>query len=589
MVLSDYIDINDDIEFYINVDSASLFLAVMAKVKTQLLLQFPIGDMNILECWLATIPAPVLDSNGYSIENETLMAFSDALLSLSGTILNVACTACQSTGMQELPNIISSLNDISSIMIDKLSEVLMNALGGEFTQVQLDRMLNTAAQRCPHSTSYIGDSVESALYELPGIDLFGSDSWEMMILAGIALLDTGLVITSMNLKDFVGNVDNALVAQDDLDILVDESSDVTLLDFTEGIVGLLLNETNSFLNKSVMLEDGGLDLGINEAIRSYLLNDDGSLVVSMNDVLYDDGQSRVSIDTARLYGLDTFSQLGVISAIGAQTLHSDFTLSELVVELDVTINMDMSYIASKLLNGTSAFIGGTSYDRSNERRLNISQSERITVKLTLKDLAVSISTLVALDADLIGEMSLSSLMYSDNILQCVLSTLYTNLNTTELSLDIGKVEPFAVDGFSSQTLHDVIMSTNTAIFEQYGDYISKAISSLVNDAGRNMMNDFANDMISADFECPSSIGDTSAQEYVDFRELLLSSEDALAAGGTGTKPYGDVVAKALNLINKELMKADNESGVLRINRYVMLLCIVWHQISIYTKNRLTLI
>lgn len=134
-----------------------MMLSSMTKIAESKFFGFPLRDLFNLNCWLATIPAPTLDSRG--IRNEGSAATA-GLVNLDATIGNVMvtaqCTNCSSPRMSELTALLSDpeaqeeTTDVANAFLGYVTDLL----GGNFVQVQLDRLLNDAALKCPHDPSY---------------------------------------------------------------------------------------------------------------------------------------------------------------------------------------------------------------------------------------------------------------------------------------------------------------------------------------------------------------------------------------------------------------------------------------------------
>ena len=135
----------------------STFVSTLTKVAEARLLSFPLRDIFDLNCWLALIPAPDLDSYGVHESGSELTASLSHLEGRIGQIVVKAkCTDCSSPRMIELTDLVSSTaarNETIDV-IGALLDYATRQRGEGFLQVQIDRVLNQAARKCPHSPTY---------------------------------------------------------------------------------------------------------------------------------------------------------------------------------------------------------------------------------------------------------------------------------------------------------------------------------------------------------------------------------------------------------------------------------------------------
>jgi hypothetical protein len=165
----------------------------MTKIAESSLLGFPLRDLFDLNCWAATIPAPALDSRGVRVDDSGLTAaLSDLEAHIGSLIVTASCTNCSSPRMNELTDLISSpaaRNETTNLANDLLDYVTQ-LIGGNFLQVQIDRALNEAARKCPHSPNYDPDATPLVYeaFETP------DTSYSTAYLALLGALSLALVI-----------------------------------------------------------------------------------------------------------------------------------------------------------------------------------------------------------------------------------------------------------------------------------------------------------------------------------------------------------------------------------------------------------
>jgi hypothetical protein len=153
---------------------------------------------------LATIPPPPLDAFGVRPDGiDRTAGLEDLIVSMKKMNLEINCMDCSSPGMEELAALWSSpesSEDITRAANDVLGYVA-DVLGGGLLQTELDRMLNDAAKRCPHSPEYSRD-FSSFTY-----DPFTTSTDEsqasfvimLMIVAGILVAILGVLVFVINM------------------------------------------------------------------------------------------------------------------------------------------------------------------------------------------------------------------------------------------------------------------------------------------------------------------------------------------------------------------------------------------------------
>jgi len=160
-------------------------------------------------------------------------------------------------------------------------------------------------------------------------------------------------------------------------------------------------------------------------------------------------------------------------------------------------------------------------------------------------------------------MQLGSVLHSNQILPCLLQTIY-GTEVTQLVASVGDISTPNMTGFISTGVDTVILNATNAVFQTLKPWILKTIPGFFQETVRQSVNNGLNDIVSKDVKCP----DPSLQgqeEFVDFRDLLLPSSDAAAAGATGKTPYGDMGAKLMQLVNENLLATNPKTGLSLIN------------------------
>ena len=162
---------------------------------------FPPRDLLDINCWLAAMPAPPLDSRGVKMSGTTSsLALADLAMVVAELKPEINCLSCTSPGIQELAELVSNpaaVDDVTEAA-NRVLEYVSQLLGGKFLQLQFDRLLNEAARRCPHSPLFEADP-KPIQYE-PLVDEPEDSSLKYIVTFGlivVALLVTVGVLVSV--------------------------------------------------------------------------------------------------------------------------------------------------------------------------------------------------------------------------------------------------------------------------------------------------------------------------------------------------------------------------------------------------------
>jgi Paraquat-inducible protein A len=148
---------HNDLDISLSLYRANAIVQALMQMTEERLFSFPLQDLLNLNCWLATMQAPELDARGVKTKGSiSSLALANVTVSLSELKPNITCTSCTSPGMYEIAELISApeaiedITEIANRMLDSITKLM----GGTFLQLQLDRLLNDAARKCPHSPLY---------------------------------------------------------------------------------------------------------------------------------------------------------------------------------------------------------------------------------------------------------------------------------------------------------------------------------------------------------------------------------------------------------------------------------------------------
>lgn len=149
--------IKNELDISLDMESANIGVAAMMKVVESRLFGFPIGDVFDINCWLATIAAPSLNKQGVRVAGtDPTAALAEVGVSFAKMNLNISCVECSSPGMIEVAELLATKEgqDDAADVVNTLLDFGTRLLSENFLQVQIDRILNDAARKCPHSPTY---------------------------------------------------------------------------------------------------------------------------------------------------------------------------------------------------------------------------------------------------------------------------------------------------------------------------------------------------------------------------------------------------------------------------------------------------
>ena len=324
---------------------------------------------------------------------------------------------------------------------------------------------------------------------------------------------------------------------------------IALLDFqnqrtaTGKWLNRMLEDAVAFVSKPA---DDGSDLNANVLLREHVL-EDGAFFVDVGDLQLFQGhdqltQTTIVLESVKVFGLDTLTTFEPLVDIGKHTIQNELSWASLTIELDVTIDIKPSTLEdSVILNPVSRSV----------------VEERVKIKFSVEDVNAVASILLAVDEEKLGSLRLGSLLNTDLLLPCFLSTLFA-LEISALSVEVGDVQPPTLQGFVSPGIDRVVSSSVDAAFLMYEDALLEAAPGFFQIAvreylNRNVVNKFLAEEDGGECSSPLDIS-ASKNGFIDFRDLLLSPDLALAAGGLGTQPYGDVVSTVVSNVQNAVSR-----------------------------------
>jgi Paraquat-inducible protein A len=181
----------NDLELTMDLHAVTLVVTAMLKVAADEFATFPLGSILNADCWLAKLPAPALDKYGFRDEGvDPSASLADLAASIAKLGFRTTCFECTSPGLRNFTT--AGSEDIDAVT-NRVLDYALDVIGGPYAQVQIDRALNNAARRCPHSAEYdpTFTATEYAAFEHDYNS--SSTSFLLMILMVIGILLVGLI------------------------------------------------------------------------------------------------------------------------------------------------------------------------------------------------------------------------------------------------------------------------------------------------------------------------------------------------------------------------------------------------------------
>ncbi len=307
------------------------------------------------------------------------------------------------------------------------------------------------------------------------------------------------------------------------------------------IIDLINDQLGAPVDDSNIFNEMEHDLGINEIIRSIILNEDGELIVNgtmlpNNGTLHDGedilSRSTLTTETIRIKGLDTITKFDPLQTIGQHTLSNHFGWHFLDVEIDMKVIIRPTDADGAVIDSDEIV------------------TEYISIDFGIDDLEVDFAMLLAVDEDAIQAIPLGAILTNSDQIGSCLGNAVKNVSVSLLSASAGNLDPPKVAGFISEGIDRVISSLVVAMFEMYEGAILDLMPNIFQITFRNMLNDVISstfNFTNATHHCGTEENETS--KYLNFPDLLLPKENATAVGGLGTEPYGPIGQTLYQVLN----------------------------------------
>jgi hypothetical protein len=194
------------------VEELRILLTLFAKISVNSLINFPLKDITNLQCWLATFPAPKLDSRGVRVyDDDASVLLTEFVAAVARVDLNVSCVQCTSPKVIELANLLSSSPSTQSATeaANEAFDLLSSLFEENFFQLTVDRALHDAPKKCPHMPDYDPEFSGTVYqdFDVEAADDSGSFflalfivSFVLLALVMIAVLTTKIIVRRRHRK-----------------------------------------------------------------------------------------------------------------------------------------------------------------------------------------------------------------------------------------------------------------------------------------------------------------------------------------------------------------------------------------------------
>lgn len=275
--------------------------------------------------------------------------------------------------------------------------------------------------------------------------------------------------------------------------------------------------------------DGRIDRNINVLVRNRLLDADGAFTLQPDQLSFlEKGgtlwqgtdqvtTTSVTLESIKIKGLDTFTQFDPFVYIGDYTVQNTISLDYLEVECDATFVILPSDREDSVLHHPDP---------------DFALVENATLSLRLDNVTAALSLLLAVDGNLLEAVEIGSLLQTDSISPCLLSTVY-DVAVVGLSVGTDDIEPPALTGFVSPGLDRVFDGLSKAAFAILKEFALARLPVFFDITVRGYLNSnferyrakYAKNRACSLVDGKFKNG-TREDGTVDLRDLLLSPENA---------------------------------------------------------------
>lgn len=331
----------------------------------------------------------------------------------------------------------------------------------------------------------------------------------------------------------------------------------------------LLNDEGAIFgsNESIDPVTGKKALGINEFIKDSILDNDRHLILEPEemggnfDPIIFDGHDRLTdseliVTGMRITGLDSLTAFAPFQAIGDYTLSNDLTWDKITIGANLTVDIKPSTLSDSIIIAPR----------------DVQILEEITVGMELTLLNVSLSAFMAINRAKFDDLELGSLLSTANVMPCLLASMEA-FELSELDVSVLDMSVPTLEGFISPGIDRLVTHLAEVAYDVYKPTILKAMPGIFQGPVRRILKgQFLDGLLDADSgACTKLIvpakpnGQPAA---LDFRDLFLEREEAIALGGSGTNPYGSLGTLAFDLLQDGLEGVGSD-GRSQINELIV--------------------
>jgi len=168
------------------------------------LLNFPIGDVLNFYCWLSTIPAPTLDSEGLRTpDSNPTLSLAELAVAIEQMNFTVDCIDCSGPKFEELSDLFDSPSTHAQAThsAQNVMNFMLSLASGEysFLQTEIDRMLVDAPKFCPHRPEYAPNATRTQ-YEMGPPPSTDDATFLLALIVAMACVAVGAILVTCAVK-----------------------------------------------------------------------------------------------------------------------------------------------------------------------------------------------------------------------------------------------------------------------------------------------------------------------------------------------------------------------------------------------------
>jgi hypothetical protein len=587
----------NQLDLTLTIPSISLAMGILAHMKTEDLLQFPLVDATNPSCWLATL-ASYMDQEEQSSTELAPLVLETLSLSLDTFFVTSECITCTSPGAYVLSELLRDelprfgFQELFTSRIVALAQDVAWHLVEEF---DLAALMEEAVAQCPHRTagsdsneatgSTIGWTRQNRSQQGSG-SLLGSfqggqavemhalseKSIETVLGLGLVAIQAAIAMVAQNHVLLVeeGSLETLSMLENrtqessfansnvadwtNLSAGMGEWADFAFEELRKYILAPIKNERRLLepsaesdrMNATLLEANTELDSEVSiprllSLLQENILDENGIYVMDLegrNNAAIEAMGVEIVASKVHVQGLDSLSDIDVLIPVQPQVLRNRFHLDELTVVMEATLTFGR-------------------------------QSEALKFVYSIKNITAQLDLLVAIDLDAIQEIQIGSFFNTSNILSCMALGLH-DIQIHQLSTTIDEIEGPLLSGFLSSTFQGSVDSILSSMSESYREDVLSAMPILLDSTFKDVINALLPDLVdSLQSDCPAP-NEYPKDGLVDFRDLLLPTNASRALGGSGDSAYGDLFQILYNLLEENVLRtgATNRPVVNDIFRHI---------------------